>query len=309
MQKPIIPKNESKRLKALRDLNILDTPSAESFDRLTQLAKCVFEVPIALISLVDENRQWFKSANGIHATETPRDISFCAHAINRNEILVVPDTSNDERFFDNPLVTNEPYIRFYAGYPLKHTDNSTLGTLCIIDTRPRHFNEQDLKTLADLGALAECELMSLLNTMDKSTDLSNRSGFITLAKHYLESRAASNNVNSLLLFKLDKNIIENELIDFSNKLKITFNQSALIGRIKQNQFAILLKGVSNDSIQDTIKQLDKSSDYSTPPYSVQTRSIDPKQPLSIESLLQTSWSTLEKTFDHTFTNKTTTEQT
>jgi GAF domain-containing protein len=117
--KPSLPLDECERLDALRALGILDTEGEERFDRITRLAKRLFGVPIALISLVDQDRQWFKSRQGLDASETSREISFCGHAILKDSALVVSDTLNDERFHDNPLVTSEPSIRFYAGQPLR----------------------------------------------------------------------------------------------------------------------------------------------------------------------------------------------
>ena len=118
MKTPELPADERTRLEILRSLKILDTLPEERFDRLTRLARKLFDVPIALVSLVDVNRQWFKSSAGLDATETPREISFCGHAILGDDILVVSDTQLDERFHDNPLVTGGPAIRFYAGCPL-----------------------------------------------------------------------------------------------------------------------------------------------------------------------------------------------
>ncbi len=112
MRTPDIPENEDIRLKSLQSLDVLDTQPEERFDRLTRMCKRLFGVPIALVSLVDENRQWFKSCVGLSVSETPRDISFCGHAILGNEIFMIPDTANDERFADNPLVLNDPHIRF-----------------------------------------------------------------------------------------------------------------------------------------------------------------------------------------------------
>jgi len=132
---PEYPDNESSRLDTLHALNILDTSHEERFDRLTRLAKRVLGVPIALVSLVDTNRQWFKSKQGLEATETPRDISFCGHAILGDEILVIEDATRDERFHDNPLVTGEPGIRFYAGYPLEEADELMHGQKTQKETR------------------------------------------------------------------------------------------------------------------------------------------------------------------------------
>ena len=131
VKKPGLPPNEQERLLSLRTLGILDTPQEERFDRLTRLARRLFEVPIAVVSLVDEHRQWFKSCDGIDMTETPREISFCGHAILDGEIFVIRDARNDPRFADNPLVTGEPHIRVHAGCPIVSPDGPRLGPLRI----------------------------------------------------------------------------------------------------------------------------------------------------------------------------------
>lgn len=158
MLRPRIPIEESQRLRALQELLILDTPAEERFDRITRLARRLFQVPVALISLVDHDRQWFKSRQGMAVRETARDISFCGHAILADGAFVVPDACEDERFRDNPLVTGDPHIRFYAGIPLKASDGSRVGTLCIVDHRPRRFSADEEQGLRDLSALVEEEL-------------------------------------------------------------------------------------------------------------------------------------------------------
>jgi GAF domain-containing protein len=130
------PRGEVQRIAALQRLNVLDTAREERFDRITRLAAALFEVPIALISLVDTDRQWFKSAYGLNVRETPRDESFCAHAVLSRAPLVVPDALLDDHFAENPLVVDMPRIRFYAGHPLFVGDGSCIGTLCLIDTPP-----------------------------------------------------------------------------------------------------------------------------------------------------------------------------
>ena len=159
MQQPSIPQDESARLEKLYSLNVLDTETEERFDRITRIAKACFDVPIVLVSLVDKDRQWFKSTVGLDAKQTDRDSSFCAHAINGPDVFVVHDTAKDKRFADNPLVTGEPHIKFYAGCPLAMDNGSSLGTLCIIDTKPRTFGEHECQLLRDLGALTEIELL------------------------------------------------------------------------------------------------------------------------------------------------------
>lgn len=137
---------------------ILDTPPEERFDRLTRLTRRTFNVPVALISLVDSDRQWFKSRQGLAVVETARDISFCGHAILSDGAFVVPDASEDDRFRDNPMVTGDPHIRFYAGMPLKTADGSRIGTLCVVDHRPRRFTPDEVQSLRDLATLVEEEL-------------------------------------------------------------------------------------------------------------------------------------------------------
>ncbi|HSP31074.1 MAG TPA: GAF domain-containing protein, partial [Halomonas sp.] len=155
MQAPDTPHNETQRLVALHALQVLDTPTEKAFERMTQLARELFDVPIALVSLVDKERQWFKSHQGLDLCETSRDISFCAHAIAHDAPLVIEDTLQDQRFITNPLVGDLPHIRFYAGYPLRPVNGMAVGTLCLIDRQPRYFSERDLKLLGSLAGQVE----------------------------------------------------------------------------------------------------------------------------------------------------------
>jgi phosphoribosyl 1,2-cyclic phosphodiesterase len=152
------PPDETARLETLRALGILDTAPDPRFDRITQLAAEAFQVPIALVSLVDEDRQWFKACVGLSVSETSREVAFCAHAILERDLLVVPDAHADPRFADNPLVTGAPHVRFYAGVPLRVGEASPIGTLCLIDTRPRVLEARQLELLRSLGAMVEREL-------------------------------------------------------------------------------------------------------------------------------------------------------
>lgn len=153
-----LPDDEQHRLQCLRALEILDTPPEERFDRITRLAAQFVGTPIVLISLVDEARQWFKSAVGLDATQTPRDVAFCAHAILDTEVLVVPDAQDDPRFAENPLVTGAPHVRFYAGAPLSLPSGARIGTLCAIDTQSRTLSEHERSALVDLAQIVVDEL-------------------------------------------------------------------------------------------------------------------------------------------------------
>ena len=155
-----VPEDEAQRLSALHRLRILDTPPEERFDRYTRIAAQLFDVPIALVSLIDRDRQWFKSRHGLDAVETPRETAFCAHAILDRAVLQVPDALQDPRFADNPLVAGPPRVRFYAGAPLAASDGSLVGTLCLIDQRARQLDEQQLRLLRDLASLVEAELVA-----------------------------------------------------------------------------------------------------------------------------------------------------
>ncbi|MCV2884569.1 ATP-binding protein [Aestuariibacter sp. AA17] len=184
---PAVPEDEQVRLATLEELDILDTENEERFDRLTRLAKFMSGAPIALVSLVDANRQWFKSKQGLDACETSRDISFCGHAILNDDVLYVPDVKNDERFHDNPLVTGAPDIRSYAGAPLRAHNGKRLGTLCIIDTKPTAYSNDLLVHLRDLADCVEAEFrqQSLLEVTRSLQDHQHRlnASMVSLEKH------------------------------------------------------------------------------------------------------------------------------
>ena len=152
---PPTPDNENERQRALDATGLLSRDSEARFDRLTRLARQLFSVPIALVSLIDQERQWFKSRQGLDAEETPRNLSFCGHAILSSSPLIVENALEDPRFAANPLVTDAPKIRFYAGAPLHTVDGYRIGTLCLIDTRPKTFSTEQIDMLVDLAATAE----------------------------------------------------------------------------------------------------------------------------------------------------------
>ena len=152
------PAEESKRLEDLRSLNLLDTAPEDRFDRITQLAANFFHVPTAYVALIDSERQWFKSSVGVCPTETPRNLSFCQYTIHRDEPLVIPDARLHPIGKNHPFVVGEPYVRFYAGVPLSGPRGHKIGTLCLVDTEPRKFGEQDVASLLAFAALVEREI-------------------------------------------------------------------------------------------------------------------------------------------------------
>lgn len=305
MLKPATPLDESTRMETLRSLKLLDTAPEERFDRLTRLAKRMFGVPISLVSIVDSDRQWFKSKQGLEAEQTPRDISFCGHAILGDEIFMVPNALEDERFADNPLVTNDPNIRFYAGCPLKVFNGSKLGTLCIIDREPREFNEEDLSVLKDLAVMAEQEIAAIqLATLDELTLISNRRGFLTLAQHTLNLCNRKQIPATLLSFDLDEFKAINDtfghaegdkaLTVFAEQMRKVFRDSDVFARMGGDEFVALVTNTDASSIATVLDRFGNAIDtYNATAkrgydikYSVGSISYDPAKKSSIEDLLE-----------------------
>ncbi|RRJ82748.1 GGDEF domain-containing protein [Aestuariirhabdus litorea] len=246
-----IPKDEPQRIAALNRLGVLDTPPEQRFDRITRMAKRIFGVPVALVSLVDSERQWFKSKVGLEVDETPRNVSFCAHAILSNELFMVPDATHDQRFIDNPLVVGEPHIRFYAACPLKAIDGSRVGTLCLIDKEPRNLDAEQQETLADLAAMVERELAAVeLATMDELTGISNRRGFMQLGQHTLNLCLRQQVPATLVFLDIDHFKPINDrfghaegdrvLSEFAEQLRRSFRVTDLFARLGGDEFVVLL---------------------------------------------------------------------
>lgn len=251
MQKPAHPSNEAARIALLRSLNILDTPPDERFDRLTRLAKRVFGVPIATVSLVDSDRQWFKSCIGLSVSETPRDISFCGHTILDDDLLVIEDAQSDPRFFDDPLVTGDFKVRFYAGCPLTLHQGLRIGALCIVDTEPRTLTATERDLLRDLGRIAERELEMLqLTATDDLTGLSNRRGFEALGHHLLQLSKRARSRASVLYFDLSGFKQINDvyghtegdvaIVGFANILRACVRETDVLARLGGDEFVALV---------------------------------------------------------------------
>lgn len=199
MQEAGLPENEARRIATLRGMRILDTPREDRFDRYTRITSRAFDMPIALISLIDGSRQWFKSAVGIDGNETPRAVSFCGHAILGDDVFEVRNARLDPRFRDNPLVVGPPRIRFYAGAPLKAPNGHRLGTLCVIDRIPRELSD-DEKTM--LENLADMVIGEVMRKVDAEPDRSDRVTHMISGKEFFDS-IADERGNWVLLFDID----------------------------------------------------------------------------------------------------------
>lgn len=260
MLAPPLPEDELTRLQVLHALCILDSGPEERFDRLTRMARRVFATPIALVSLVDLNRQWFKSCQGLGVNETGRDVSFCGHAILGDEIFVIPDAAGDARFADNPLVTGEPHIRFYAGCPLKVSRGAKVGTLCIIDQQPRSFGSDDARALRDLAAMVEDELSAFQAAMtDPLTRIWNRRGFLTMARDSLSLCDRQGEDGTLVCLDLDgfKQINDSlghaagdaALERFAFGMSQCFRATDVFARIGGDEFVAWMPGAGADVAQ------------------------------------------------------------
>lgn len=217
------PPNESRRIAALREYQLLDTPPEQSFDDITALAAAICRVPIAMMVLLDSERQWFKSRIGLNASETPRDHAFCAHAIMDTAPFIVEDAINDPRFASNPLVTADPNIRFYAGAPLIDSEGNALGTLCVIDREPRRLDAAQQKALQILArqtmsqmelrrqarSLAEAlenvrALQGLLPMCSWCKNIRDDSGYWTRVEDYLQVHTGATTTHGMCPTCFDK---------------------------------------------------------------------------------------------------------
>lgn len=253
---PPKPANENERLAELRSLGLLDSEQEDRFDRITRLAQRLFGVSTALVSLVDEDRQWFKSRIGMDVPETPRDISFCGHAILSDDVLMIPDATKDERFSDNPLVIGSPDIRFYAGCPIAGPGGNNIGTLCLIDETPRVLSDEELASLRELAELVEREVaINMLAVTDALTGLGNRRGFEMVASVVIEINRRRAIDSTLLYLDLDKfKSINDEfghdegdraLREFADLLLGVFRKSDVTARLGGDEFVVLLSGPSD----------------------------------------------------------------
>lgn len=299
MQAPPTPSDEAKRLEVVNALALLDTDAEERLDAVTRIARRLFGVPIALVTLVDEDRQWFKSNQGMAVTQTPRRTSFCGHAILADTPLVVPDTHADERFADNPHVTGEPGIRFYAGAPLM-VSGQRVGSLWVIDRQPRTFGADDIASLKDLATIVTREMASLeMATIDELTGLHNRRGFIATAKQTLEIALREGLTVSLAFFDINGLKAINDTQDHAAgdaaiqrvaaTMEATFRGADVVARLAGDEFVVLLHNTSAEQAPVSIERLRHNlrgqDAEQTLPLSSGVVTYDPKRHADITALI------------------------
>lgn len=275
--------DEARRLEAVRRLRLLDTPAEERFDRITRLARRAFDVPIAHVSLIDEKRQWYKSMQGLALAESPRETSLCSQTILRDDALIIDDVTTDPRFRDNPWIIESPRIRFYAGIPIKAPDGSNVGTLCVMDDRPRAMTDDDRQAFRDLAAFVEKELqvVHLSETqgqliqqvaeseraryLDDLTRLWNRRGVVDILQRELARAARRKDSVGLVLADIDRFKEINDafghmagdeaLRQLSQCLRGVIRPYDALGRYGGEEFLLVLPGCDQEAAQSVAERV------------------------------------------------------
>lgn len=243
--------DDEARLAALQRLAILDTPVEQPFEKIVTLVRTVLAVPIATVTLVDRDRQWFKAKRGLEAAETPRSMSFCTHTIREREPLVVEDAEADPRFAGSPLVVGPPFIRSYAGVPLRTPDGHNVGSLCAMDTRPRRFSPADIGILSNFANIVCDELeLRLIAQSDHLTGTLTRRGFVEQVEREIARSTRYSRPGSLIILDLDhfKSINDNHghavgdavLCQVADVMRSSLRPSDVVGRLGGEEFGILL---------------------------------------------------------------------
>lgn len=303
---------ELQRLEAVKALNILDTYPEERFDRITRMARRLLDVPVALISLVDENRQWIKSSAGIDIREIPREVSLSSYAVLNDDVFIVSDVSNDDRFSENQLLKDFPNACFCLDFPLRSKNGEILGTLSILDNKPRELSEDATESLQDIAQTVERELLSVqLAAIDELSGIPNKRGFDMLAEHSMNLCVRQGYKMSIAYFDLDdlKSINkkygyaqgDRVITTFANLLCQTCRGTDLVARIGGDGFVVLF--INNHDIEKTIQRLKQSLNYhqdtdktleSNIEFSYSVTEFDSSKHSSIDDLLVE----VESTFNH-----------
>ncbi|MCP9223802.1 sensor domain-containing diguanylate cyclase [Erythrobacter sp. LQ02-29] len=258
--------DEVARQAALDRLEVLDTGREQQFDKIAGLVRAVFEVPIVTVSLVDRHRQWFKAKIGIGASESARNTSFCTQTVERAEPLVVPDALADPHFADNPSVLGEPYLRAYAGAPLRTSDGYNVGALCVIDTRPRAFTPQQIELLKSFASLVvdELELRQIARS-DQLTDALTRRGFLAEATKEIQRFRRHDSIGTVALLDIDhfKSINDAHghpagdvvLRELADRIHGELRPNDVLGRIGGEEFAVLLPQTADEAAMAAVERL------------------------------------------------------
>lgn len=301
VQDPPSPDDQVGRPHGLHDLDLHGTGPDERFDRLTRLARHLFDTPIALLSLAGSDRKWIKSRIGLDPNKPPPELSFCSQALMGDDLVIVPDASRDDRFRDHPLVTDLPEIRFYAGCPVRGPDGNPLGTLCVIDHEPREIGEEDAGVLQDLAWMLEQELKSLsLATLDELTGLTNRRGFDAIAEHTVAMCRRVGEPATLLYFDLDDFKKVNDTLghtagdralrSFAQHLKATFRDSDVVARVGGDEFCVLLTSATTSHVERPLSllrdRLTARHGGQTVKFSVGAAAYDPSRHTTVQALVK-----------------------
>ena len=301
-----LPKDaiELKRLQKLWSMGLMDTQAEDQFDRITRMAKRLFDLPIAMVGLIDDERQWFKSAQGIDVSELPRREVFCDITLDQDQVFVIEDTLDHHIYRDYPMVSGDPKVRFYAGYPLK-IDGEKLGTICVVDTKPRKFNPTDIQALRDLAGLVEEQVkLSGFAFTDELTQLLNRRGFIASATQSLAFCQRQKVPAALVFVDLDGFKQINDafghaegdaaLKAVSEAMRVSFRDCDLVARMGGDEFVALLPASNAEQAAGALSRLRvaldqfKLSDGQSVPleFSSGISGLDPKGSGSILELLE-----------------------
>ena len=323
MIEPEIPKNEIARMRTLRDMRILETPLEERYERITRLAQLVLGVPISAFTLVDDARQWFKSIQGIAVAETARSVSFCAHVINGDDVMLVPDAKSDARFFDNPLVAGDPNIGFYAGCPVRAPNGMKVGVICAIDTRPRDLTPDQIQALRDLSAILENELRAanlsqshgeLIEELDDAkrmalvdplTRIWNRGGIYEIIKREWSKASRKQEPFAIVMGDIDHfkkvndthgHAVGDDVIrSAARKILTSIRTEDAVGRVGGEEFLIVLNGCAPEKLKEKVESI-RHRMVESPTItdagmlsitmSFGAASMDPHFPISIEALIK-----------------------